>query len=1387
MLRPSRADEFRALWVDAWGSGFLTAGEVTTLVNRCRTYNFNAVIVQMRRRGDAFYVPQSPNGDPRTTVIAAGYDALQELINQCHTGTPRIEVHCWVVSNLIWSDDVTAPSQAGHVYNTHPEYLMRDSAGNNFLAEGFFLDPGNPDAMLWNYNMAKDIVSRYDIDGFQWDYIRYPQQDAGYNPVAIARYNAEFGLSGQPSPSNTQFSNWRRRQITDFLRWTDADLLAIKPNLQISTSVFSSRSDAFNARFQDWATWNAEGIIDLCMPMDYSADNSGVFFPRVDDAYNNQGVRRVYVGQGAYLNTKENTVTQFNYVRAKPLLGMILYSYRVPNSGTVNQTTTLAYVRDNYQPTWQDTPSIPWKASPTKGIVKGTVTRQDNGAAIYNATITLNSTPVRTQKTEPHGKYAYFETTPGTYTISATASGLGTANGNVTVTAGGNVTINLAVPTADVTPPTISSIASSAITDTSAKITWTTDESSDSTVEFGLTTSYGSSTNNASSVTSHTINLIGLSASTTYHYRVKSKDASNNTGTSSDFTFTTLASGTVTDIIIDNTAATVTGTWSTGTSSTDKYLTDYRFHANGTGANYLQFTPNILTAGDYDVFEWHPQGSNRATNAPHIATHSAGTTTPTVNQQINGGQWNLLGRFTFPVGSTKYVRITDNIPTSSLVVMADAIKFVYVAPAAPPAAPSGLTANGVNTSQIDLAWTDNSSDENNFVVARSTTSGGTFTDIATLAANTTSYSNTGLPPGTTYYYRVRATNGNGDSANSNEDSATTLLPPPPNAPTNLVVTALSTSQIKLTWADASANENNFVVLRSTTTGGPYSIIATLPANTTVYTNSSLTANTTYYYLVRATNAGGDSDDSNEDSATTFGTAPAAPSGLGATTINTSQISLSWTDNSANETTFVIGRSTTSGGPYTDIATVAANTTAYGDSGLSAATAYYYVVRATNASGSSANSAQASATTLPNPPNAPSSLVAKAVRATQINLSWTDNSANETSFIVGRSTTSGGPYSDIATLAANATSFSNTNLSTNTTYYYVVRAANSGGSSGNATESSATTYETDLRIDNRSAVVVGAWTVGTSSTDKYSTDYLFNGSGTGSEYVEFTPYIATAGSYQVYEWHPQGSNRATNAPHVITHSGGTTTVAVNQTINGGQWNLLGTFTFAAGSAGNIRVTDNFSGTSVVMADAIQLVPAAPPSAPSGLSATTISKSQINLAWTDNASNESNFVVARSTTAGGPYTDVATLAANTTSFSNTGLVSNTTYYYRVRATNSGGASANSNEASATTKRAVHIDSISMSWVTPSGNRYRSRATITVKDASGANVNSATLTGNFTGSIVESGLTGITSAGVATITTTSRIATGTVTFTVTGISGTNMEYDSAANVVTSATHSR
>src|SRR5207244_1395396 len=158
------------------------------------------------------------------------------------------------------------------------------------------------------------------------------------------------------------------------------------------------------------------------------------------------------------------------------------------------------------------------------------------------------------------------------------------------------------------------------------------------------------------------------------------------------------------------------------------------------------------------------------------------------------------------------------------------------------------------------AWTDNSSNEDGFQIERSSDN-VTFAQIATVNANATTYSDTGLTVSTTYYYRVRATSAvNGDSAYSNTSRA--HASGPLAAPSNLTATAISTSQINLAWTDNSSTEDGFKIEQSTDNVS-FTQIATVGANVTTYSNSGLNASTTYYYRVRATSTlSGDSDYSN---------------------------------------------------------------------------------------------------------------------------------------------------------------------------------------------------------------------------------------------------------------------------------------------------------------------------------------------------------------------------------------------------------------------------------------------------------------------------------------------------------------------------------------------
>ncbi|GFN33018.1 extracellular catalytic domain type 1 short-chain-length polyhydroxyalkanoate depolymerase [Paenibacillus xylaniclasticus] len=192
-----------------------------------------------------------------------------------------------------------------------------------------------------------------------------------------------------------------------------------------------------------------------------------------------------------------------------------------------------------------------------------------------------------------------------------------------------------------------------------------------------------------------------------------------------------------------------------------------------------------------------------------------------------------------------------------------------------PAAPLNLTATAGNAS-VMLNWSA-SSGATSYIVKRAVTSGGPYTTVAT-GVTATSYTNTGLTNGTTYYYVVSASNSAGESANSNQASATptsSTQVQAPAAPTGLTATA-GNAQVALSW-NASSGATSYTVKRAATSGGPYTDVAT-GITATSYTNTDLTNGTTYYYVVSASNAAGQSANSSQASAVPTGGGSSGPTG-----------------------------------------------------------------------------------------------------------------------------------------------------------------------------------------------------------------------------------------------------------------------------------------------------------------------------------------------------------------------------------------------------------------------------------------------------------------------------------------------------------------------------
>jgi len=188
-----------------------------------------------------------------------------------------------------------------------------------------------------------------------------------------------------------------------------------------------------------------------------------------------------------------------------------------------------------------------------------------------------------------------------------------------------------------------------------------------------------------------------------------------------------------------------------------------------------------------------------------------------------------------------------------------------------PSAPTGLTATVISQTQINLSWTDNSSDETGFKIERA----GSL--ITTTAADAISYSDSGLSCGTTYNYSVTATNGTGDSTAATVSATTQVCPASPNAPTSLSGSAASQTQINLSWTDNSSDEAGFKIEQPAGT-----VIHTTAVDAIDYIHTGLVCATTYDYEIKATNANGDST-----AATASVTTQACPVNPASSDVNTS--------------------------------------------------------------------------------------------------------------------------------------------------------------------------------------------------------------------------------------------------------------------------------------------------------------------------------------------------------------------------------------------------------------------------------------------------------------------------------------------------------------------
>lgn len=357
------AAEIRALWV--LRGSLSTPGSIAALVRSAHEHGFNTLLVQVRGRGDAYYIG---GPEPRAAELhrqPSDFDPLATVLEAAHASGLR--VHAWVNVNLVASA-ADVPTAREHLVHRHPEWLMvpRDIAqelaaispsspayigklarwtrAQTGEIEGLYSSPVVPQAVSHTIAVVRGLAHRYALDGVHFDYARYPSERFDYSRTAIREFRASIrpglapgvrrqldareptDLFAYPDEMPAEWRAFRIARMTELVSRLAAAVKQERPSATVSVAAAPDIQEAHDRRLQDWRTWLERGLVDAVCPMAYTPE-AVRFAEQIAAAGKVVGGQAIWAGIGAYRLTPAQTIENIQTARRLGAGGIILFSY----------------------------------------------------------------------------------------------------------------------------------------------------------------------------------------------------------------------------------------------------------------------------------------------------------------------------------------------------------------------------------------------------------------------------------------------------------------------------------------------------------------------------------------------------------------------------------------------------------------------------------------------------------------------------------------------------------------------------------------------------------------------------------------------------------------------------------------------------------------------------------------------------------------------------------------------------------------------------------------------------------------------------------------------------------------------------------------------------
>ena len=430
----------RAVWASTLGPGLDSPQQITALVGADRKAHLYTIVAQVRHRGITYYKSDLEPLAPPVRILP-GFDPLETLLKEAHEtshSAERLNVYAWFnVFNIAGMRD-SDTELTSSVRKLFDEARTLNTSGTKVA----FLDPALPEVQDHLVSLVRECVDRYDVDGINLDYVRYPDNSGGWHPQAVERFNRLTKRSGTPLPNDVKWNEFRRDQISAFVRRCAAVAWDKRPEALFTIngvgygapgSLFE-KSAPYTQVNQDWAGWVKEGCLDGVLRMGYKRDH----IPAQAKQYRawadfslalqqTAGGPFVSLGIGGYFNELDGVMAQYSEAEKRGL-GSSIFSYNRPLANAEK-----AHETSEDSPLWNRLGSTIFAehvAAPDShwrdkfGVVAVRALRSD-GSPADGTEVKITSgagSPAsvsRSLKADVCGYAIFFRLTPGSYRISA--------------------------------------------------------------------------------------------------------------------------------------------------------------------------------------------------------------------------------------------------------------------------------------------------------------------------------------------------------------------------------------------------------------------------------------------------------------------------------------------------------------------------------------------------------------------------------------------------------------------------------------------------------------------------------------------------------------------------------------------------------------------------------------------------------------------------------------------------------------------------------------------------------------------------------------------------------------------------------------------------------